>query len=48
MHSGKWRLPHGVDEFLPPAAGALEALRRRLLDLFGSWGFEHIEPPLVE
>ncbi len=48
MNNGKWRLPHGVDELLPPAAGAMERLRRDVLDLFVSWGYEHIEPPLVE
>jgi ATP phosphoribosyltransferase regulatory subunit len=48
MNDGKWRLPHGVEELLPPAAAALERLRRDVLDLFTTWGYEHIEPPLVE
>ncbi len=48
MNDGKWRLPHGVEELLPPAAAALERLRRQVLDLFASWGYEHVEPPLVE
>ncbi len=48
MNDGKWRLPHGVEELLPPAAAALEKLRREVLDLFASWGYEHVEPPLVE
>ncbi len=48
MNEGKWRLPHGVEELLPPAAMALETLRRKLVDLLVSWGYEHVEPPLVE
>lgn len=43
-----WRLPRGVDEILPPAAWQLELLRRRVLDLFVSWGFEYVEPPIIE
>lgn len=43
-----WRLPKGVDELLPPAAWELETLRRRVLDLFVSWGFEYLESPLIE
>ncbi len=43
-----WRLPDGIDEVLPPDAWALETLRRRVLDLFRAWGYEYIEPPLIE
>ena len=43
-----WRLPRGVDELLPPDAWELEALRRKTLDLFVSWGYEYIEPPIIE
>ena len=43
-----WRLPKGVDELLPPAAWELETLRRRVLDLFASCGFEYIDPPVIE
>jgi ATP phosphoribosyltransferase regulatory subunit len=48
MTDNRWRLPHGVDDLLPPEAQALEYLRRRILDLFLSWGYDYIEPPLVE
>ena len=44
----KWRLPKGVDELLPPAAWEFETLRRRVLDLFVSWGFDYVEPPVIE
>ncbi|MGB0996649.1 MAG: ATP phosphoribosyltransferase regulatory subunit [Pseudomonadales bacterium] len=43
-----WRLPKGVDELLPPRAWDLELLRRRVLDVFDQWGFDYIEPPLIE
>ncbi len=43
-----WRLPRGVDELLPPAAWELERLRRQVLDVFHGWGFEYIEPPVIE
>lgn len=43
-----WRLPKGVDDLLPPAAWELETLRRRVLDLFVGWGFDYIEPPIIE
>ena len=38
--STHWRLPKGVDEVLPPQAWELERLRRRVLDVFVSWGYE--------
>lgn len=43
-----WRLPAGMDELLPPAAWALELVRRRVLDVFQTWGFDYIEPPMVD
>ncbi len=44
----RWLLPEGVDEYLPPQAEQLEALRRELLDVFFSWGYELVIPPLIE
>lgn len=43
-----WRLPRGVDELLPPDAWELEALRRKVLDLFATWAYEYVEPPVIE
>jgi len=43
-----WRLPRGVDEILPPAAWEFELLRRKVLDVFFSWGFDYVEPPVIE
>ena len=49
LHAGgRWRLPDGVEEVLPPRARHIEALRRRLLGEFDRWGFELIDPPLIE
>lgn len=48
MNNERWLLPEGIEELLPPQAQQLEDLRRRLLDLFASWGYELVIPPLVE
>ncbi|OGI58519.1 MAG: ATP phosphoribosyltransferase regulatory subunit [Candidatus Muproteobacteria bacterium RBG_19FT_COMBO_61_10] len=44
----RWLLPEGIEEILPLEAQRLEAMRRRLLDLFDSWGYELVMPPLIE
>lgn len=44
----RWQLPEGVAELLPSDARRLETLRRQVLDLFTSWGYEQVIPPLVE
>ncbi len=44
----RWLLPEGIEEILPPAAARLERLRRDLLDLYQSWGYELVIPPLIE
>ncbi len=46
--STHWRLPKGVDEVLPPHAWELEGLRRKVLDVFVSWGYDYLEPPVIE
>ena len=48
MEHRHWLLPEGIDEVLPPKAQALERLRRSLLDLYRSWGYELVFPPFVE
>lgn len=48
MIEDRWLLPEGIEEILPPAAGRLEGLRRQLLDLYASWGYELVIPPLIE
>ncbi len=44
----RWLLPDGIEELLPAQAGRAEALRRQLLDLYASWGYDLVMPPLVE
>lgn len=46
--TNRWLLPDGVDELLPPEAWSVELLRRSLLDLFSSYGYELVTPPLIE
>lgn len=48
MNSDRWLLPEGIDEVLPPEAARLEGLRRRVLDLYASWGYELVIPPFIE
>jgi len=44
----RWLLPDGIEEVLPDEARTLEQLRRELLDLLASWGYELVMPPLAE
>ncbi len=44
----RWLLPEGVDEILPPSAAALEQLCREVIDLYATWGYELVIPPLIE
>ncbi len=43
-----WLLPEGIHESLPDEAEFLEAFRRQLIDLYASWGYRLVNPPLVE
>ena len=44
----QWLLPDGIEELYPEQAAAIEALRRELLDLYQSWGYDLVLPPLLE
>ena len=44
----RWLLPEGIEEILPPEAGRLEDLCRRIIDLYKSWGYQLVMPPLIE
>jgi len=48
MIADRWLLPEGVDEVLPPDADDLERLRRQVLDLYSSWGYQLVIPPFIE
>lgn len=43
-----WMLPEGIEEALPEQAACLEGLRRDMLDLCSNWGYDQIDPPVVE
>lgn len=43
-----WALPEGISEALPHEAEGLEQLRRELIDLYTTWGYRLVMPPLVE
>ena len=44
----RWLLPEGIEAVLPEQARKLEVLRRRLIDLYDSWGYEQVMPPFIE
>ena len=44
----RWLLPEHIEDVLPAEARAIERLRRRILDLFESYGYELVAPPLLE
>lgn len=44
----RWLLPDGIEEILPPEAANIEFLRRQVLDLLGTWGYNLVIPPMAE
>lgn len=46
--NNRWLLPEGIEEVLPPKAMQLEKLSRELIDLFDSWGYDLVMPPIIE
>lgn len=44
----RWLLPEGISDVLPGEAAHIERLRRALLDLYRSFGYEQVIPPLIE
>ena len=46
--NNRWLLPEGVDEILPPKAILLEQICRKIIDLYTTWGYEFVIPPMVE
>jgi len=43
-----WQLPEGIDELTGDQAITFELCRRDLLDLYQSWGYEVVVPPMIE
>jgi ATP phosphoribosyltransferase regulatory subunit len=48
MYEERWLLPAGIEEVLPPQARVVEGLRRDLLDLYHSWGYDLVIPPFID
>ena len=46
--ANRWLLPDGVKEVLPPEAARIEDLRRTVVDLYQTWGYDLVMPPLIE
>ncbi len=46
--STKWILPEGIDESLPEEARWIETVRRELIDMYRTWGYELLMPPFIE
>ncbi|MBC8118434.1 MAG: ATP phosphoribosyltransferase regulatory subunit [Burkholderiaceae bacterium] len=44
----RWLLPENISDVLPREARRVEHLRRGLLDLYRSYGYELVIPPLIE
>ncbi len=44
----RWLLPEGIEEVLPEQAKRLEQLRRQLLDMYATWGYDLVMPPFIE
>ena len=43
-----WILPEGIEEILPDQAARFEAMRRQLLDMYASYGYELVVPPTID
>lgn len=43
-----WLLPDQISDILPAECRELEALRRRLLDLYAGYGYDLVQPPMLE
>jgi ATP phosphoribosyltransferase regulatory subunit len=44
----RWLLPENISDVLPSEARRIEELRRCLLDLYRSYGYELVMPPMIE
>jgi ATP phosphoribosyltransferase regulatory subunit len=44
----RWLLPESIADVLPSEARQIEDLRRRLLDIYRTYGYELVIPPLIE
>ena len=47
-NQNNWILPEGIEEVLPPRAEQLDKLCRHIIDLYASWGYQLVIPPMIE
>ncbi len=43
-----WLLPEGITEILPSQARRLEFIRRKVLDMYETWGYQLVITPMLE
>jgi ATP phosphoribosyltransferase regulatory subunit len=46
--TNRWLLPENIADVLPGQSNLVESLRREILDLFQSYGYELVIPPMLE
>ena len=46
--SNRWLLPENIADILPGKSNLVELLRREILDVFASYGYELVIPPMME
>ncbi len=47
-NQNSWILPEGIEEILPPRAEQLDKLCREIIDLYATWGYQLVIPPMIE
>ena len=48
LSQDQWLLPEGIEDVFPEESERLETLGRRIFDLFASWGYRLVSPPLID
>ncbi len=48
LEKDPWLLPEGIEEVLPGDALELDRLRQKLLNVFATWGYELVIPPMID
>jgi len=48
LNKDRWLLPEGIQEVLSPQALTIESKRRSLLDLYQCWGYDLVDPPMID
>ncbi|BBL76087.1 ATP phosphoribosyltransferase regulatory subunit [Methylomagnum ishizawai] len=48
LKQDRWLLPEGIEEVFPEESAHIEYLRRKVLDLFATWGYRLVIPPFIE